>query len=691
MLCAAAAYYVFAKPTVYSKGLRNTVIIFSTAVGILYYGVYFAVTCSKLLPYEGEYVSVELTVSEAGAKSGENRLYTGSCTLPGGERTNLAFFASYADAVRGDILTVEGVISVPKNTAAFNTKDYYASKGIFLTLSSAKIINVRSGQNPLYSAAAFLREYTAARIRLIVPSDEGELLIGMLFGNSFSALPDKTQSLLYRSGIGHITAVSGMHLSIAASIASFICSAARLGRKTTAVCVYAVSAFFVLISDMSVSVLRGAVMVAVVYTAIPLMRKSDSLTSLAAAAVILTIFTPYVIRNTGFLLSLSGVYGTGVLAPILTDRIEKRKNAEDLNPETLLKKDNHRISGILRSLCVCFCASAATFPAAVLSFDEVSAVAPLTNLLLSPFINIALILGLLGITLIPIGFISSGLFLSAAVFIKPVIALSCFIGKLGLTAIPLGTPVTAPLTIISLIAAAAVILGADDKLYLHLTIAACIFITVTAISLYRIAPVKGTSVQILSSGSGCVIVCHDGSSAQIIDLCGTKTGTSMAGSYLLRNGIPYTDAVILTKNCEYTAQLYRQTLYNADEILMTVSAESISDISQAVQVYQTTEASEPEAGGILVFANEYYADITINGARLLYVSKTGKVPPDDSVYDMVIYGSKKDIGINSDIYVITNSSFSGSLPADRYTERGSCSFTIADGAISAAEENIWLK
>ncbi len=653
LLCAGLAYLIAVKPAL----VRNSAIVCAAAVGLLHYGIYMAIISSLTDSLSGEEITAVLTVDEIGSKSGDSRVYTAYGRVNGSSKLKFSFFADDLPLNRGDKITVSGVISVPENTPSFNTKDYYASRGIFLFINSAEIIDYTPSENPVYTAVSGLHNTVMSTVRRAVPTDEGELIIGMLFGSKYSRLDTKTEQLLNRAGIGHITAVSGMHLSIAAAIALFICTAVGLNKNISALIVCCVSALFVIICDMNISVIRGFIMVVLVYSGQILLRKSDPLSSLAVAAVILTITAPYLIRNTGFLLSLSGVFGTAVLAPDFIKRFESQTFFKD-----------KRLPIAVKSLIACICASISVFPAAVLSFNEVSAIAPLTNLLLSPLVELALTVSLIGLVFSPINGISAVFFLIAGVIIRPVLKLSLWVGQLDFAAIPLKLPMLGILLIISLTAFAAASLLLKSKLYSHIITAACMFVILLYVAVYRIIPTEGITVQILSAGNGCALVCSDGHSAQIIDISGTSSCAKMAGQYLSGIGINRVDAVILTKKTEYTAQLYRSVLYEADSFV-TADWEDGDGI-----LFSSESGTEIE-----VFADESAVEIAVNGARILCINNSEALQTGH--YDAVIYNNKKSVDVDSELYIITGSTFSGYLPADSHTEFNCCELCIGDGEI----------
>ena len=97
-------------------------------------------------------------------------------------------------------------------------------------------------------------------------------------------------------------------------------------------------------------------------------------------------YNPLLVYNTGFQLSVAAVFGILLL----------RKPLKSLVERTLLKPLQGRPESVSNLLAVSLAAQAATTPIVAASFDEVSAIGFLTNLVAVPLSGPILTLGLLG-------------------------------------------------------------------------------------------------------------------------------------------------------------------------------------------------------------------------------------------------------------------------------------------------------
>ena len=97
---------------------------------------------------------------------------------------------------------------------------------------SDKISEIKIIPDDKFSLVRILRDYrnyVTDFITSYLPEDESALLTGMLFGDK-SLISDDDDELFYRTGIGHVMAVSGLHLVLFCSIFSFVFDKMKLGR-----------------------------------------------------------------------------------------------------------------------------------------------------------------------------------------------------------------------------------------------------------------------------------------------------------------------------------------------------------------------------------------------------------------------------------------------------------------------------
>ncbi|MGN1102745.1 MAG: ComEC/Rec2 family competence protein, partial [Huintestinicola sp.] len=404
LLCFGICVIIIIRPEKSGRFFAFSAAAISCGVGMLLYSGYDAFVYREIVSLSGTAFEGSAVIKDVSVFSEDSAFCTARVELQSGRKADIGWYANDSDVVRGDKAFISGTLYAPENTGFFNSADYYRSRNIFLFLDTEAQEYFPKEHNIFRSLREF-RLNAAGIIRKYVPSDEGELLIGMIFGSDEWNISSEAEKCLYRSGVGHIASVSGMHMAVAAGIASAAAVALSMSKRGKLLLVAAVCLVFTLTADMGVSVIRAFIMTMLVYSAELFKRQSDPLSSLSAAAFILTVGTPFIVRNTSFMLSFSGVLGAAVLAPFVEDNV---KNAFENRSGRKMGEGAVLTSSVLTAVC----ASAAVIPASAICLDELSVVSPVTNLLLSPFFTAAMMIAMMGavLTLLPFSWLSGGLF-----------------------------------------------------------------------------------------------------------------------------------------------------------------------------------------------------------------------------------------------------------------------------------------
>lgn len=284
----------------------------------------------------------------------------------------------------GDELTMNATFSCISDDFRYHSAQYAAGQGKYLRVAKVEdiIITKQNGFSIKRSLRKY-RENITARIRAALSSDEAGLLLAMLFGDK-NCLSDESSAALYQTGIGHVTAVSGLHLVFFCTLLTALLRRLRCSARVRFVSVILASALFSIMVDSAVSVYRAALMLLLAQSAELFGRRADTLRSLCIAVLCCTVFTPYVIGSASFWLSVSGVLGVGVIAPWMTRIIRLPRKNSKIYPLASVGK---KLLGLL-------CVSVAVFPASVILCGESSLLSPIGNLVILPFAIIALYLGL---------------------------------------------------------------------------------------------------------------------------------------------------------------------------------------------------------------------------------------------------------------------------------------------------------
>jgi competence protein ComEC len=129
--------------------------------------------------------------------------------------------------------------------------------------------------------------------------------VALLLGDH-SGLDYETETAFKVSGIRHIIAVSGLHVSI---LFALIYLMAGKNRVLTALIGLPLLGFFAMVAGLSPSVIRACIMHGLMILAMLWDREYDPLTALAFAALVMLIINPIVITDVGFQLSFACMLG----------------------------------------------------------------------------------------------------------------------------------------------------------------------------------------------------------------------------------------------------------------------------------------------------------------------------------------------------------------------------------------------
>lgn len=196
----------------------------------------------------------------------------------------------------GDTILVEGSLSKPQNNTIpnlFNYKKYLYYNDIFYIVKSNYIRKVANNTNIIY----YLRNIISNRIESIKKSSK-YLKIFILGDNS---LIDKEIINSYReNGISHLFSISGMHISLFASVILFFLKRISYNNYNNYSIVILFLIFYSLLIGTSPSVLRSITMYILFCINKLFNLKIKKIDLMCIVLIIILLFKPFYIYNTSF-------------------------------------------------------------------------------------------------------------------------------------------------------------------------------------------------------------------------------------------------------------------------------------------------------------------------------------------------------------------------------------------------------
>lgn len=171
-----------------------------------------------------------------------------------------------------------------------------------------------TGGDRLARQLARTRFHLAERVRMRAGEETGGLIAALLTGDRSGVSPEQTEALR-ASGLGHLLAISGLHMALFSGGAFFLarlCLAswpafARANDPAPHAAVIALlaAAVYLALSGAAVSTQRAFIMSAAVLTAVILRRRAISMRGLAAAALLVLLIAPESVAEPGFQMSFA--------------------------------------------------------------------------------------------------------------------------------------------------------------------------------------------------------------------------------------------------------------------------------------------------------------------------------------------------------------------------------------------------
>ncbi|MCL2054614.1 MAG: ComEC family competence protein [Oscillospiraceae bacterium] len=541
------------------KYITLCVIMFSFAAGGIYYSLYDNFVYQNIIKYNGYDVIVKGKITAVNDYSRDMSRYEVKGIVNDDVTATVIFFADSADCKIGDNISVTGKASVMEDSYIFPLKSYYKSKGIYLQIEKITDFELEHADSfSIRRTALDYREYIYSRINKYMNSDALAVMSAILFGDK-SGLEDDTRLLMQRAGIGHIMTVSGLHLALTCSFFWGLLSLTPL-KKSARFCILLLPlCAFALLAGFTPPVTRSAFMIIIVYAAELFRRRADTLNSLGIAVIMLTASNPFAVRDASFLMSTAGVFGMGVLAPVVVNELQKIIWEKQKLPEGF-EDERFRFGKKTRLLLSYICVVTAMFPVSFLFFDEISIISPLSNLFLLPICTVILIGGVIVTFTGGLGLIAMPILAVCGVCCELVVAASKAIGGLRFSYIPLGYDFAAGAVLICIVTviAGAVILRSFRRVIM---LWAFIFgFTVTVIFAYRFIPSSTVTAAVLHEGAASVLIIHDKNTASIVDLNRGGRAARSAVKYLNRLGIYDIEALYLNVNSNTSQPIYKDKL-----------------------------------------------------------------------------------------------------------------------------------
>ncbi len=284
-------------------------------------------------------------------------------------------------------LAISGVLEKPsgaRNPGGFNYESLLQARKTPARMAVKADAILFSGENkdlPLLRFGLGIRQVILEQLDINLSDEKAALMAAMLTGYK-EDLTDSMENAFSIAGLTHIMAVSGANLAFLLLPLLWLFRMLGLNRKAAAVVTVPFLFFFVLVTGMEASALRACIMACVLMAGKALDRKPDLLNSLGIASLLLLVVNPFLLFDTGFILSFGATAGLALLYGRIRGVI----------PEWVPKIIRETVSATIA-------AQAGILPLLILFFSRISLISLLSNLLVVPLTGMATVLGMVCVIL----------------------------------------------------------------------------------------------------------------------------------------------------------------------------------------------------------------------------------------------------------------------------------------------------
>ena len=510
---------------------------------------------------------------------------------------------------------------------------YHPGKGIFLLLyQQSDAIRTQAEEMPVLAFAAELRLKIKSNLREGMPEDTFAFAKALLLGDT-TELSYETDTNFKLSGIRHVVAVSGLHISI---LFALISTVTFRKRYLTLLLGIPVLALFAAVAGFTPSVVRACIMSSLMLLASALDKEYDGPTALSFAVLVMLVCNPLAVTSVSLQLSVASVAGIFLFR-------EKIHNwmlsfFGDLKKHKWKKRF---ANWFCTSVSISISAMTLNTPLCAVYFGAVSLVSVVTNLLTLWIISF-IFYGLIAICILSLFWNGAALLLGhiTGLLIRYVLWIAGIMANIPLSAI-YTTSIYVVLWIVFVYFLLAVFLLQEKKQPRIRFCCAVIGLCLCLLLSWAEPMMDDCRVTVLDVGQGQSILLQTEGRAFLIDCGGDQedaTADLIAGT-LISQGIDRLDGIILTHyDYDHAGALENLLTRIQTELLLvpdTVDAKPFPQVEGKVCYVNDTINITVGSEKITVFGPIYSGSSNENSLCILFESEK---------CDILVTGDRSDFG-----------------------------------------------
>lgn len=293
-----------------------------------------------------------------------------------------------------DEIKVSGEVSMwekAHNPGNFNSRLYYISCGYPYKCNADRITVIHSGKDSFNAWLYSLKQRFKAIYNTVYDEYDNQLMNSMVLGDKYELEAD-VKDMYQKSGVSHLLAISGLHISIA-GMSVYNMLRKRLNQKISALAGILVILSYLIFTGESVSAARAVCMLVMTIIADVRARTYDMLTALSMASVMQIMDNPYIICNTSYIMSFLAMLGIALVLPVISSADKTLVFIKKKNRKNRTLKDEV-IYLLCDSLSGCIAIQLMLLPALLYVSYETSFISVILNLIVIPLMPVVMISGI---------------------------------------------------------------------------------------------------------------------------------------------------------------------------------------------------------------------------------------------------------------------------------------------------------
>ncbi|MDR2709203.1 MAG: ComEC family competence protein [Elusimicrobiota bacterium] len=291
------------------------------------------------------------------------------------EENILVSLSKYYEVSYGDIIHIEGKLSLPQKALfplTFDYEKYLQREGIYTTMYPKTFEFIDSKPNPIKKLAFSIRKNIVDKIDKYLKPQQADVLKPIIIGDK-SGLDEQTKNVFIDAGLMHILVVSGMNVAFVAGIFIIIFKIFRLPIKCVFLFTIPFIFLYVLATGANPPVLRAGIMFSCILICLSLDRAPLIFNSLALSALIILLGAPQQLFSISFQMSYIATISIVCFYEKLYKPFRKNKNA--------------LIKFFIGVLCLTVAAQILITPMCAYYFGRISTISLLANIAVAPMIG----------------------------------------------------------------------------------------------------------------------------------------------------------------------------------------------------------------------------------------------------------------------------------------------------------------